>query len=65
MLNDFERALKALDGVPSFKNALIEVCDTAYMCKRWLDSYAPSYTPADIIALTALVIASEQRNQRL
>lgn len=59
--NDFENDLLGLEGLPDWKGALIEVCDTAYICKRWLEAYAPGYTPADIVALTALVIAREQR----
>lgn len=61
MLDDFDKALEAINGQSTWKAALIDVCDSAYLCKKWLDVHAPGYTAADIIALTALVIAREQR----
>jgi len=42
-----------------FKEALIEVCDTAYMCKLWFEGQELAATVADVVALTRLVMERE------
>lgn len=62
MSREFEDALAKLtpENEP-FKLALIDVCDTAEMCKKWFDSVGLSYAAADVVALTALVLGREFR----
>jgi hypothetical protein len=42
--------------------AVIDVLDTAYLVKKWFDAYAPTpgATPADIVAMTALIMDREK-----
>ena len=57
--NSFEALLKdrALDSMGGWKNAIIEVADTMYVCHRWFESYMPSHTvsPSDLVAMTRLI----------
>ena len=39
--------------------ALLDVTDTAYACRLWFESNAPAATPADIVAMTGLVMERE------
>jgi hypothetical protein len=41
------------------RDAVIEVADTAYMCKTWFESYKLEATAADVIAMTRLIIERE------
>ena len=41
------------------KDAVIEVADTAYMCKTWFESYKLEATAADVIAMTRLILERE------
>jgi hypothetical protein len=60
-LNDFDKRLDSMrePEAANFKGALIDVCDTAYMCKLWFDSYGLVATAADVVALTRLVMERE------
>lgn len=39
--------------------ALIDVCDTAEMCQRWMEHRRVKYCAADVVAMAALVLARE------
>lgn len=41
---------------PGLHAALIEVADTAETCRVWFESQGLTPTPADVIAMTALVL---------
>jgi len=60
-LNDFEKRLERMrePDASVFKDALIDVCDTAHMCKLWFESYGLAATAADVVALTRLVMERE------
>jgi hypothetical protein len=51
----FENALKAVKD-EARKGPVIDVLDTAYLVKLWLDAYAKDATAADIGALTAIIM---------
>jgi hypothetical protein len=38
---------------------VINVLDTAFLVKKWFDAYAPTATPADIVAMTAIIMQRE------
>lgn len=62
-MNRFEKLLQQMQthsgGVGNFRNALIEVADTAYACKLWFESYGLAATASDVVAMTRLVIERE------
>jgi hypothetical protein len=61
-MNEFDDALLAAqrsDAPEPWRDALIAVGDTAFICRAWLNTYAPGYTPADLLAMTRLVIEQE------
>ena len=39
--------------------ALANVADTAFICRTWLELYAPNFTPADLLAMTKMVFQRE------
>jgi uncharacterized protein YcgI (DUF1989 family) len=45
------------------KMALIDVCDTAEMCRRWFEGQGVPYSASDLVAMSALVLAREARRQ--
>jgi hypothetical protein len=51
----FEELLRTIGAGP-WKDALVEVCDTAFMVKVWFASYGIAATASDIVAMTALVV---------
>jgi hypothetical protein len=58
----FESRLKDLSD-EQLRRALIEVCDTAYLCTLWLEQYAVEGgkpTAADVLELTKLVLQRER-----
>jgi hypothetical protein len=58
-LNQFKAALKDVPN-SDFRSALIDVTDTAHLCKAWFETYGVSATAADIVALTKLVMEHHQ-----
>ncbi|MCW8085813.1 hypothetical protein [Sabulicella glaciei] len=53
---------QVLGRVPEpFQTALVEVCDTADLCRRWFADKGMQASAADIIAMTALVMAEAAR----
>lgn len=57
-LNRFDQAV--IQCQEPFRKAIIEVMDTAYMVKLWFEIYAPAALPADIVAMTAMVLEREK-----
>jgi hypothetical protein len=48
-------------GKPShFRRALTDVTEAAYLVKLWFDDHGVSYTAADLVAMTAMVLQREQ-----
>ena len=39
--------------------ALIDVCDTAEMCRRWFEKEQVKYCAADLVAMASLVLNRE------
>ena len=64
-MNRFEELLKSMNrpgarpGASAFRDALIDVADTASMCKMWFDSEGIAYTAADVVAMARLVLERE------
>jgi hypothetical protein len=60
-MNDFDKRLDSMREPEDalFRDALIGVCDAAYMCKLWFESYGLAATAADVVALTRLVMERE------
>jgi len=57
--NEFERLLQ-MDRIPErFRGAVVDVADTAYMCKAWFASYGVAATAADIMAMCRMVMERE------
>jgi len=44
----------------NFRRALTDVMDAAYLVKLWFDDNGVSYTVADLVAMTAMVLQREQ-----
>ena len=44
----------------NFRRALTDVTEAAYVVKLWFDDYDVSYTAADLVAMTAMVLQREQ-----
>lgn len=68
--NRFEEHLKKMsdsgDGSSRvWRDSLIVVADTAYMCKLWLDEYSPDFTTADLLEMTRMVVDRETSTIRL
>jgi hypothetical protein len=62
MLNNFDKQLKLLDLINRhFKYSLIDVTDTAYMCKLWFESYGIEPTGQAIADMTRLVLMRERQ----
>ena len=61
-MNNFEVWLQRCPF--TMRAALIDVADTADMCKRWFESNQVAYTAADLVAMTALVLKREARAER-
>ena len=47
----------------NFRRALTDVTEAAYVVKLWFDDHDVSYTAADLVAMTAMVLEREQRLQ--
>lgn len=61
-MNRFDNLLSAAQaqGSPkSWRDALANVGDTALICRAWLEEHAPEFTPADLIAMTRIVVERE------
>jgi hypothetical protein len=48
---------------PDKRQPLIDVLDTATICKAWFVAHGLTCTAADLVAMTALVLARERDNQ--
>ena len=59
--NPFEEWLNGAQGAGprNFRAAVIDVADTAYVCKLWFESYGLNATVADIMAMARLVMERE------
>jgi hypothetical protein len=57
--NPFDRALLNMPDEAK-RGPIIDVTDTAYLVKLWFDTYAPTATAADIIAMTGLIMERER-----
>lgn len=61
-LNAFDRLIDIISKTGashSFRSALVDVCDTAYACKLWFQSYGFEPTAADLVAMTRLIMERE------
>lgn len=59
----FERKLDHTTGdTRGYRDAVIEVCDTAEFALRWLKDFDLRPTAADVVALTDIII--RQRNEK-
>ena len=57
----FEALLKVTQHSPqAWRDAVVAVADSAFMCRAWLEDHAPGWTPADLIAMTRLVMEREK-----
>jgi hypothetical protein len=63
MMDIFETTLQQCPH--EMRMALIDVCDTADMCRRWFEVNKVSYTAADLITMARMVLEREiiRRNQ--
>jgi hypothetical protein len=59
--NAFESMMfRERDAQPAgFRRATIDVCDTAYVARVWLESYTSAFTAADVVELAGLIMARE------
>ncbi len=59
--NRFKEWLKSAQEARrhNFRTAVIDVADTAYVCKLWFESYGLNATAADIVAMARLVMERE------
>jgi hypothetical protein len=56
----FETLVMAAQHSPKrWRDAVVAVADSAFMCRAWLEDHAPGWTPADLIAMTRLVMERE------
>jgi len=56
----FDLWLEEHDKPSHFRRALSDVTEAAYLVKLWFDDHGVSYTAADLIAMTAMVLQREQ-----
>lgn len=62
MTNQFDENLKAIPPDSwRWKQAIVDVADTAWLCRSWFDSHAVKCTAADIVAMTQLILAREEQ----
>lgn len=61
--NRFEALLKAVPD-SAWKDALVEVLDTAFMCHVWFEAHDIIATSGDIVRMTELVCARESEKRR-
>ena len=60
MTNQFEENVKAIPSnadASIWKQALIEVADTAWLCRSWFESHNVPFTAADLMTMTGMVIS--------
>lgn len=60
--NRFEYGMASIPSGPEealWKKAIIEVADTAYLCRLWLETYTKEFTAADVLAMTRMVMDRE------
>lgn len=60
-MNRFEEAIRMLPHGTGFRDALIDVCDTASICRKWLLDNYDEHTAADVVVLAGLVMAQAAR----
>lgn len=60
-MNRFEDAIRLLPHGTGFRDALIDVCDTASICRKWLLDNYDEHTAADVVVLTGLVMAEADK----
>lgn len=65
--NRFDEMFKlSFQSAPThWRDSLIFVADTAYMCRLWLMDYAPGWTPSDLMKMTELVVAASKQEREL
>jgi len=51
--------IAAQSSPPAWRDALVAVADTAFICRAWLEEYAPGFTPADLLVMTKMVVERE------
>ena len=51
----FDELVKAIPKETD-RGDVIDACDSAYLAKRWFETYEISYTAADVVALASLII---------
>ena len=56
----FDLWLEEHDKPSHFRRALSDVTEAAYLVKLWFDDHAVSYTAADLVSMTAMVLQREQ-----
>ena len=56
----FDLWLEEHDKPSNFRRALTDATDAAYLVKLWFEDHGVSYTAADLIAMTAMVLQREQ-----
>jgi hypothetical protein len=55
----FSQAMHGRREAGHFRDALLDVADTADACKRWFEGAGLSATAADVLEMTKLVLARE------
>jgi hypothetical protein len=60
MSRKFDLWLEEHSTPSNFRRALTDVTDAAYVVKLWFDDHGVTYTAADLVAMTAMVLEREQ-----
>ena len=66
-MNSFDQFLADTRGDPGgerWRQPVIDVADTMYICKKWFEAHEIKFTAADLLAMTKLVLDREQRRDR-
>jgi hypothetical protein len=61
--NKFERFIREMPELGDayhWKPHIIDVADTMFACKTWFQSYGVSFTGADVVAMTKLILKREE-----
>ena len=62
-MDRFEKLLLAAqqgDAPQEWRKALVDVADTASICRAWLQEYAEGFTPADLLTMVGMVIQRQK-----
>jgi hypothetical protein len=62
-MNAFDQFLADTRGAPAsthWRQPVIDVADTMYVCKKWFEGHEVAFTASDLLAMTRLVLEREQ-----